>query len=276
MKQVENDEFLLFLENELIKNFYVSENIVNAGKQGHGVKQICFYTVDGKPSNSYVSFCENVFNELIVAFYTTDEALIKDVFAEIKRIKSKYKKIRLGFAENDFCKSDLFKRYFKVTNLYKAEYPVFACFNKSDVPCNELPVSIKIITVKNPEKSEYASYSDEKWDGLAAQIACGLCRDNDLLFVICENEAVCGYLLANNTYKNIYDISNVFVSEENRGNNYGKYLTVYYANYCFDNGFIPHYGSAVSVYSENVARKSGFNELGRMHYVDVKIKLFVR
>ncbi len=276
MKQVKNENFLLFSEKELIKNFYISENIVNAGKQGHGVKQISFYTSDGNPSDSFVSFSENVFNELIVAFYTTDEALIKDAFSEIKRIKGRYKKVRLGFSESDFCKSDLFKSYFKVTGMYKAEYPVFACFDRADVQCEEIPESIKITTVKKPKNSEFASYGDDEWDGLASQLSCGLCNEKDLLFVLCENESVCGYLLANNTYRNIYDISNVFVAEKYRGNNYGKYLTVFYANYCFENGFIPHYGSAVSVYSENVARKSGFKESGRMHYAEVRLKLFAR
>lgn len=77
-----------------------------------------------------------------------------------------------------------------------------------------------------------------------------------------------GYLLANNSYKNVYDISNVFV-KKNLEKYFGVLLAVFYANYCYDNQLLPHYGTAVSKYSEQVALKSGFSEISRTHFANV-------
>ncbi len=91
-----------------------------------------------------------------------------------------------------------------------------------------------------------------------------------------ENGDVCGYLMANSSYKNVYDIANVFVREKHRGKNFGTFLTVSFANDCYANGLIPHYGTAASKYSEAVALKSGFQEVYRQYYVDAKVRFTIR
>ena len=40
-----------------------------------------------------------------------------------------------------------------------------------------------------------------------------------------------------------------------------------------EKNLIPHYGTAISEYSEAVAKKCGFKESYRQHYADVKFKL---
>lgn len=121
--------------------------------------------------------------------------------------------------------------------------------------------------------SKYSDYDDENWDGLESLIKYK--SETDKLFVIKENNVFCGYLMANNSYKNIYDVANVFVNEKYRGKNYGSYLTSTFTKHCYENNLIPHYGTAISKYSEAVAKKCGFKESYRQHYADVKFKLII-
>lgn len=90
-------------------------------------------------------------------------------------------------------------------------------------------------TVKNPKGTEYSGLDDKMWDGLSSQIKFG--TDSDLLFAAFERENLCGYLLANSSYKNVYDISNVFVAEKFRGKKYGTYLTVFFCGFLLPQRF---------------------------------------
>lgn len=274
MIKVDNYSFLKFLEDESpIRNFYICDNIVNSGKSGYAVKSISFFTVDGKPSNSYISFCENVFDEIIIEIKTNNQELIYSALCEIKNISSRYKKTRFGSGTYDFFESSIFKKFFKIKKTYFSEYGVFAQLSKSNVPTISIPDNISIDLVTETEKAPYVNYDDNVWDGLSSLIKYG--NATDKLFVIKENGVVCGYLMANNSYRNIYDIANLFVLEKYRGKNFGKFLTVTFSNYCYNNNFIPHYGTAVSKYSEAVAVNSGFEEMYRQHYVDVKVKFSI-
>ena len=40
MKKVDNKIFLEFLEKDIIKNFYLCDNIVNSGKDGYAIKSV--------------------------------------------------------------------------------------------------------------------------------------------------------------------------------------------------------------------------------------------
>ena len=51
MKKVDNKSFLEFLEKDIIRNFYLCDNIVNSGKDGYAIKSVEIYTTDGTPSN---------------------------------------------------------------------------------------------------------------------------------------------------------------------------------------------------------------------------------
>ena len=274
MIKVDNASFLKFLENEsIIRNYYTCDNIVNAGKPGYGVKSISVYTADGKPSDSYVSFSENLFDELIAEFKTDDPALIDEALREAKKTANKYKAVRLGSRETSFFGSAVFKKYFRVKKMYADKYGVFARLSENDLPAVSVPDNIRISLVPKEDKSQYAAYDDEAWDGLPSMIRYG--NDTDKLYILKENGEVCGYLLANSSsYKNVYDIANLFVSEKYRGQNYGQLLTVTFVNDCYQNGLIPHYGNAASAYSAAVALKSGFTEMYRQHFADVKAKPF--
>ena len=134
-----------------------------------------------------------------------------------------------------------------------------------------VPDNVSIELVAETEKASYAEYDDDLWDGLPSLIQYG--NDTDMFFVLKENGEVCGYWMANNSYKNIYDIANLFVLEQYRGKGFGTYLTVTFSNHCYHNNCIPHYGTAVSKYSEAVALQSGFEEVYRQYFVDVKVRL---
>lgn len=262
-----NKEILAFFEKDHLRNFYNCDNIVNAGKKGYAIKNIHFYTADGKPSDDYISFCENVFDELVVTIHTNNEQLINQALKEAAKIFNNYSVVRLGTADQNFFESKIFKAKFSVSKVYFAEYGVFACLSPRNLPKISFPKNVCIKIFSDLKKTEYLNYSDEEWDGLGSQIKYS--NSNDKLFLITHNGVLSGYLLANNSYKNVYDISNVFVKEEFRGNNFGVFLTVFYANYCYDNQLLPHYGTAVSKYSEQVALKSGFSEISRTHFVNV-------
>ena len=163
----------------------------------------------------------------------------------------------------------MFKKHFRVKKTYDGRYGVFAQFSKTDFPAVSVPENVSVSLVPKEEKSQYAD-CDDVWDGLSSMIGYG--SDTDQLFILKENGDVCGYLMANNSYKNVYDIANVFVLKKNRGKNYGTMLTVTFANHCYSNGLIPYYGTAVSEYSEAVALKSGFEEIYRQSFVDAKAK----
>ena len=271
MIKADNTSFLKFLENEsIIKNFYTCEIIVNAGGPGYAIKSISFFTADGAPSNSYVSFSENIYNDLIVEFKTKDPDLISAALCETKTIAGSYENIRFGAASREFYEAPVFKKLFKVKKTFFAEYGVFAQFSKSDLPQITVPGNVTAELVSNTEKAVYAAYDDTIWDGLPSVIQYG--NDTDKLFILKENGIICGYLMANSSYKNVYDIANVFVAEAYRGKNYGTILAVTFASHCYANGLIPHYGTAVSKYSEAVALKSGFKEAYRQYYVDAKAR----
>ena len=270
MLQADNASFLRFLENEsIIKNHYTCDNIVNTGKPGYAIQSMAFFTADGAPANSYISFCENIYDDIIIEVKTTDPALIYDALCEVKNRAGHYKTVRFGAGSRDFYESPVFKKFFKIKKSYSAEYGVFARFSNGSVPV-AVPGNVSVTLVTDKEKALYAAYDDALWDGLPSMIRYG--AETDKLFILKENGIVCGYLMANNSYKNIYDIANVFVAETYRGKNYGTILTVTFSNHCYENGLLPHYGTAVSKYSEAVALKSGFEEVYRQYFVDVKVK----
>lgn len=269
MIRCDNKEFLNFFERDLVRNFYVCDNIVNAGREGYGIKSIWFFTANGKPSASYVSFCENVWNELFVSFFTEDYNLLADAFYEVKNKFHNYSLVHFGVNHMDFFETNIFKCYFNISSSYKSEYGVFASLSPNAIPKISYPEQVTIKIETQLEQTKYARFNDKKWDGLSSQIKFG--RSGDLLFLLFEKEKLCGYLLACNTYKNVYDISNVFVTEKKRGKKYGMFLTVFFAHYCYRNGLLPHYGTAVSTPSEKVALASGFTEVSRNHYASIEI-----
>ncbi len=277
MKKVSNGKFLKFFEEtDLIKYYYDCMNIENAGQSKTAVKSMAYYTPDGLPSESFISLCENVFEEIIVEINTGDTTLIKDVLSYIKSIAKNYKKIRIGALYPDFYNSDILKKFFKVLKTYNENYGVYAQYSKEDVPKAEIPENVHINLVSNEEKEKFLSFDDDEWDGLSSIVEFSMQDESnkEIFFIIKENDTICGYIIGDCASRNVYDIGNVFVHKKYRGKGYGKLLTVAFSNECYKRNGIPHYGTAVSKYSEAVAVKSGFTEVSRHYYADVKKKLF--
>ena len=125
MKKVDNNSFLEFLEKDIIKNFYLCDNIVNSGKEGYAIKSVEIYATDGTPSDDYVVLTENIFNELIIEIKTNNQSLISDIFSHIKKVAKQYKKLRIGANNVDFFNSAIFKKYFKLQKTYYADFCTF-------------------------------------------------------------------------------------------------------------------------------------------------------
>ena len=187
MKKVDNNSFLDFLEKDIIKNFYLCDNIVNSGKDGYAIKSIGIYTIDGTPSDDYVVLTENIFDELIIEVKTSTEILISDIFSHIKRVAKNYKKLRIGANSLEFFESTIFKKYFKLQKTYYADFGVFAHFSSADMVEFDIPQNI-IVSLEN-DFSKYSDYDDENWDGLESLIKYK--NETDKFFVIKENDEFC-------------------------------------------------------------------------------------
>ncbi len=272
MKLCNNNEILNFLEKDIIKNFMACDSITVAGKQGFAIKTISFYTTDGKPSDSYISLCENIFNELIVEINTDDETLISDNFKFIKTNVKKYKKIRMGALSKDFFEIKSFKEYLKVKKTYFADYGVFGMYSQDELIHFPADGNVIVQEATTADKKLLANTTEDEWDSVAELIKYG--TGSDIVVVIKENDVLCGYIIGSASYKNIYDVANIFVDKKYRGKSYGKMLTSAFASICFNKGLIPYYGTAKNKYSENVAKQCGFKEMARHLYVDVKLKFF--
>ncbi len=278
MNKVNNNEFLMFFEEtDLIKYYYDCMNIANAGQSKTAVKSMEYYTFDGLPSESFVSLCENIFEEIIIEINTEDTALINDILSYVKGIAKNYKKIRIGALNPEFYASDVLKKYFKVQKTYSENYGVYAQYSENDVPETETSDNVHIDLVGKKEKEQFLSFDDDEWDGLSSIVKFSMQDENgkEIFFIIKENDTVCGYIIGDCAARNVYDIGNVFVHEKYRGKGYGKLLTVAFSKECYKRNCIPHYGTAVSKYSEVVAVKSGFTEVSRHYYADIKKKLFL-
>lgn len=235
MKKVEKLKALNFFEKDISKNLYICDNLVNAGKSGYAVKTIHFYTSSGEPSNEYISLSENVFNELIVEINTDNADLISLANKKIKSDFQNYSAVKIGTFDTSFFDTDLFKNYFTLNKLHIAEYGVFANFNRDDIPKLKLPNNINIEVVKKLKNTKYIRYNDKAWDGLKSIAKHS--KDDDLLFIVLYDNAMAGYLAAGNSYKNVYDIINVFISPKQRGKSFGTFLTIYFSDYCYNNGY---------------------------------------
>ncbi len=274
MEKVDKIEFRDFFEKEdLIRYLFDCINIENSSKSNTGIKSMTYYTENGKPDTSYISFCESAFGELIVEINTSNSNLVRDAFNYIKDVSKKYQKVSIGALSEELFETDLFKKNFKVIKKYDDSYGVFAQYSKDNLPEISLPKNVSVGLASFSEKNAMKFYRDEEWDDLSSIIKYSLkYKKNNMLFVVKENTTICGYLLADCDFKNIYNIGYVFVHENYRGRGYGKLLTLAFSEECYQKGYIPYYGLPSTDYSEIVAIKSGFEELYRHYYVDVKKK----
>ena len=258
---------LNFLKRNEAKNYYTLERIVNAGESGYGIKRVEFLTENGFPSEDYIELCENIAGELTVYINTAKASLLSPALAKVKNDAKKYKSLMFGVDDTVFFESDVFKKYFTVSKSYNAEFGVFAFLGDKRTFSFVTPECVTPEYIPNP-KTLKLKFDNAVWDDLQTQIDLG--KESDLLTLVYWEGALCGYLLANNSYENYYDVSNVFVLPEYRGKDIGTYVTQFFMKYCFRMGFVPHYGTAVSSYSERVAKRAGFTETGRTHYASVK------
>lgn len=274
MYKISNDEMLKFFQaNDEIRFYYTCNDIVNAGKKNYGIKSVEFFTAEyNKPDFEYIEFIVNGFSDLFIYIKTTDDHLIDTACKKILEIYNLYNEVKIGTPYIELMKSDTILKYFDVPNTYKAEYAVYALLSEQKLPELITPDNVEISLASSEQIEQIKILNNEEWDYLPRQSPYIQRHQSELLILLYNNNILAAYLHANNLYKNFYDIADVFVHENFRGNGFGTLLTVFYAHHCLNNGFIPHYGSATSKYSENVATKSGFEEVSRSHYFKITKK----
>lgn len=272
MYKTDNEKMLeLFQSNNEIRFFYTCCDIVNAGKERYGVKKVEFYTPEkNKPDFEYVEFIDNIFNMLFVSINTTSNNLIEFACEKITKIYNLYDTVQIGVNDINLIENDTILKYFNISEVNKSEYGVYALLSNNNLLPLSIPDKIEIALASLEQIEKAKKLDNEEWDALPSML--NNKQESDLLILLHDDNVLSGYLYATCRYKNFYDIANVFVHESYRGNGFGTLLTVYYANYCLNNGFIPHYGSAISKYSENIALKSGFEETSRSHFFTITIK----
>jgi len=211
---------------------------------------------------------------LYIYINTKSDYLIETACKKIVEGHNLYDTIQICTPNIDLLENDIILKYFNISDINKSKYGIFALLSDKKLPPLNIPenVEVSLASSEQIEKIKKLDFLDnEEWDNLPKRFLPYM-RPSKLLFLLHKNNILAGYLYANNLYKNFYDIANIFVHKDFRGNGFGILLTVYYANYCLNNGFIPHYGSAISKYSENVAVKSGFEETSRNHYFTITVK----
>jgi GNAT superfamily N-acetyltransferase len=272
MYKIDKDKMLDFFQsNNEVKFFYTCCDIVNAGKERYGIKKVEFYTPkENKPDFEYIEFIDNIFNMLFVSINTTSNNLIELACKKIIEIYNLYDTVQIGVIDINLIENDIILKYFNISEINKSEYGVYALLSNDKLSPLNIPDKAEISIASLEEIENIKNLDNEKWDALPRML--NHKQESELLILLYDDNILAGYLHANCLYKNFYDIANVFVHENYRGNGYGILLTVYYAKHCLNNGFIPHYGSAISKYSENVALKSGFDEVSRTHYFTITIK----
>ena len=169
-------------------------------------------------------------NVLIVDITTIDVELIEKIWCDYEL----YTEVQIAVSDISLAEHPFITEKFIVKDTLNEDYGIYALLDKS-----------KLINIPLPEGAEI-NYSYE---------------ENKLKAVLTENNEVVGYIDFVNKYKNYFEIDWLFVKPEHRGKRYGTFLTASFSQYCIDNGFIPHYGTAISIYSENVALNCGFERV---------------
>ena len=283
MYKIANDKMLEFFqssqlnqsnENGEVRNFANCFDIVYAGTEHSAYKKVEFYTKEkDKPDLEYIKFGDR-FDVLSVRINTMCDVFIEAACKKILEICDLYEATEICMPTIDLSKIDIILKYFDIPDIYEVEWGCYALLSNDKLPPLNLPANVAISLATSEQIEKIKSLDNDEWEILPDRCKKKIYNisGDRLLILLHRNDILAGYIEAICTYKNYYNICNVFVHEDFRGNNFGSLMTIYYANYCLDNGFIPHYGDAMSKYSENVAIKSGFEETARYHFFGIKKK----
>jgi GNAT superfamily N-acetyltransferase len=272
MYKIDNTQMLEFFQadNE-IKHYEDCLNIVNAGKERHGIKSVEYYTSEkNTPKLEYVEFTADIFGGLSVKTNTTDAKLLEATSKKIIEIYEAYSRIAIETPSSmDLSVNGTILEYFDLSNIFVSKIVVYGLLAADKVPSLEIPEGVDIRVATADEIQMIKGLDNREWCGMPMMLNRVYNQETDLLFLLYFGNQLAGALCANSRYRNIYSIMMGFVHERYRGRNLGTLLTMYFAHHCLNNGLYPHYGTAASTYSENVAINSGFEETSRSHGFDI-------
>ena len=265
MYKIDNDIMLNFFQsNGEVKFFSVWRDIVFAGE-----RKVEFYTAEeNKPSFEYVEF--EGFDILKVYINTMSVDLIEKACKKITEIYNLYEGAEICLPDIDLTKIEIIRKYFNISDICDVEWGVYALLSNKKLPPLNIPDKVEISLASSAQIEKIKDLDNDEWEFLPKRL--NNHHHSDLLFLLYKNNIFAGYLDAICRYKNYYNIRNIFIHKDFRGNNFGSLLTIYYANHCLNNGFIPNYGDAMGKYSENIAIKSGFEETTRYHFFGITPK----
>jgi hypothetical protein len=263
MYRIDNGEMLKFFQsNEEIRFFSACCNIVYADEN-----KVEFYAAEeNKPDFEYVQFYEDS-TVLKVYMNTKSRNLIEMACNKITEIYSFYGAVEVCLPDIDLAKINIIRKYFNISDICDCGWGDYALLSNEKLPLLHIPDKVEISPASLEQTEKIKNSDNDEWEMLPKRLHNIRC--SDLLILLHKENILAGYLDAVKPYKNYYNIRNIFVHEDFRGNNFGSLLTIYYANHCIDNEFIPHYGAAMSKYSENVALKSGFEETMHYHFFTI-------
>lgn len=268
MYKTDNMKMLEFFRADgEIKHYYACLNIVNAGKEGHGIKSVEYYTREkDTPKPEYVEFTAYVFGELSVKINTDDPKMIEAACKKIIEIYNEYDSVSIETPTHmDLSDNGTILEHFELGKIYESESRVYGLLSPDKVPPLEIPQGVDIHAASPDEIQMIKGMDVRQWCGIPMMLSKVYNHETDLLFLLYFENQLAGILCANNKYKSFYEIIIVFVHENFRGKKLGTLLTTYFALHCLDNGLYPHYGAASSKYSEKVAASCGFEETSRTH-----------
>ena len=240
-----------FQSNEEVKHLNSCCNILYEAET-----HVRFYMAD---DNGFIELIED--SGVLKVYINTD--CIEAACEKIREVHHLYDIVEICLPSADLRKIEVIRKYFNISYDYSCHWNNYALLSKDKLPPVNTNVNAEITVADSDQIEQIKEMNDTEWEFLPERMRKK--RQSDLLFLVYQNNTLSGYLDAVRHYKNYYNIRNIFVHEDFRGNNFGSFLTIYYADYCLKNGYIPHYGAAVTEYSEAVAIKSGF-EISKSDY----------
>jgi len=221
-----------------------------------------FIKSESAPLDDYL--CIRIFDDSYAIIYagTRDAELLAECFSYVFYELRGIAEFELRTPHEEIFRFECFARFFTVIEPTDSMDPVYFLHTQSELADIPTDPSVSVSLASDADKaalSEASRRGQRMPDGIGPDIfeRSPLFRDTRL-YLLRTGGSIAGYLRAECAYANIYNIGWLYILPEFRGRGYAVQLTMRFSRDCFANGWIPHYGFAVSKESERVAEKCGF------------------
>ena len=263
---IDNNKMIdLFAEYDLPRYYHRCADVVLASDDYKAKKIVYFGNEDDDLVNNHIQLRVCFDDSFIITVNTTSDELIEECFSYVDKHPNTDVEMRTPYDKN-LQNNSIISRF----SVREAKYPlnpVYYMHTRQEL-------------IKTPTKKDVAvSLLDQcSIEEIRDNIRRGLLDGEEMdpdetmdpnvfyamgykdikTFIIRVNGNVIGYLRGENGFSNVYDIGWVYIDPKYRNRGYAAHLVKCFSEYMFDNGFIPHYGHAISKQSVCVAEKCGF------------------